>query len=133
MANEEAGGHGAGSSGMPNPMHQFEIKRLLPLDIFGIDASFTNASLFMVIAAISVSAFFLMSMGGRSLVPGRLQSIAEIAYEFVANMVRENVGKAGMKYFPFVFTLFIFILATNMLGMIPYTFTVTSHIIVTNS
>ena len=131
MANEQAGGHGGGSSSMPDPMHQFEIKRLLPLEVFGIDASFTNASLFMVIAASGVSAFLLMSTSGRSLVPGRMQSLAEIAYEFVANMVRENVGTAGMKYFPFVFTLFIFILASNMLGMIPYTFTVTSHIIVT--
>ena len=112
-------------------MHQFEIERHLPLEIFGIDASFTNSSLFMVIAAISVSAFLLISTSGRSLVPGRLQSLAEIAYEFVANMIRDNVGTAGMKYFPFIFTLFVFVLACNMIGMIPYTFTVTSHIIVT--
>ena len=131
MSNEQAGGHGAGSSSMPDPMHQFEIKRLLPLEIFGVDASFTNASLFMVIAALAVSAFLLISTTGRSLVPGRMQSLAEIAYEFVANMVRDNVGTAGMKYFPFIFTLFIFILACNMFGMIPYSFTVTSHIIVT--
>ena len=131
MANENTGDHGAATSGMPDPMHQFEIKRHLPLEIFGVDASFTNSSLFMVLAAVLVSLFLLFSTNGRSLVPGRLQSIAEIAYEFVANMVRENVGTAGMKYFPFVFTLFIFILACNMLGMIPYTFTVTSHIIVT--
>ena len=131
MASEQASGHGAEGAGAHGPMHQFEIERHLPLEIFGIDASFTNSSLFMVIAALSVSAFFVMSTSGRSLVPGRLQSLAEIAYEFVANMVRENVGTAGMKYFPFVFTLFIFILACNMLGMIPYTFTVTSHIIVT--
>jgi len=131
VANEQAGEHGGGSTGMPDPMHQFEIKRILPLEIFGVDASFTNASLFMVLAVITASAFLLMSTSGRSLVPGRLQSVAEMAYEFVANMVRENVGTAGMKYFPFVFSLFIFILACNMLGMIPYTFTVTSHIIVT--
>lgn len=126
MATEQ---HGSGDA--QGPMHQFEIKRLLELDVFGIDASFTNSSLFMVIAVIVVSAFLLMSTSGRSLVPGRMQSMAELAYEFVANMVRENVGTAGMKYFPFIFTLFIFILACNMLGMIPYTFTVTSHIIVT--
>jgi len=131
VANEQAGGHGAGSSGMPDPMHQFEIKRLLPLEVFGIDASFTNASAFMILAALVISAFLLLSTSGRSLVPGRLQSLAEIAYEFVANMVRDNVGTAGMKYFPFVFTLFIFILVCNMFGMIPYFFTVTSHIIVT--
>ncbi len=116
---------------MPDPMHQFEIQRWLPLEVFGIDASFTNSAAFMVLAAISLSAFLLLSTSGRSLVPGRLQSLAEITYEFVANMVRENVGTAGMKYFPFVFTLFSFVLACNMLGMIPYSFTVTSHIIVT--
>ena len=131
MAKEQIGDHGADAAGAHGPMHQFEIKRLLPLDIFGIDATFTNASAFMVLSAVVVSLFLLMSTSGRSLVPGRLQSLAEIAYEFVANMVRENVGTAGMKYFPFIFTLFIFILACNMMGMIPYTFTVTSHIIVT--
>jgi F-type H+-transporting ATPase subunit a len=71
------------------------------------------------------------SMSGRAMVPGRLQSIAEMAYEFVANMVRDNVGTAGMRFFPFVFTLFVFVLFCNMLGMVPYSFTVTSHIIVT--
>ena len=70
-------------------------------------------------------------MSGRALVPGRLQSVAELAYEFVANMVRENVGSAGQRYFPFIFTLFMFVLASNMLGMVPYSFTVTSHIVVT--
>ena len=116
---------------MPDPMHQFEIKRYLPLEIFGVDASFTNSALFMVLAVILVSFFLLLSTSGRSLVPGRFQSLAEITYEFVANMVRDNVGTAGMKYFPFVFTLFMFVLATNMLGMVPYSFTVTSHIVVT--
>lgn len=112
-------------------MHQFEINRLFKLDLFGLDASFTNSSLFMVIALVSVSGFLIYSMQGRSLVPSRTQSVAELAYEFVANMLRENVGTEGMKYFPFVFSLFIFILALNMLGMIPGTFTVTSHIVVT--
>lgn len=125
----DKGAHGAGS--MPDPMHQFEIQRLLELDLFGIDASFTNSSLFMVIAILLVSLFMFLSTRGRALVPGRMQSIAEISYEFVANMVRDNVGTAGLKYFPFVFTLFMFVLACNMLGMIPYSFTVTSHIIVT--
>lgn len=112
-------------------MEQFEIKRIVPLELFGQDASFTNSSLFMVLALILVTLFFLYAMRNRSLVPGRLQSVAELSYEFVANMVRENVGTEGMKYFPFVFSLFIFILALNMLGMIPGTFTVTSHIVVT--
>lgn len=116
---------------MPDPMHQFEIKRLIELDFLGVDVSFTNASLWMVIAVLVVGLFLFLSMRGRALVPGRMQSLAELAYEFVAGMVRDNVGSAGLKYFPFIFTLFIFILACNMLGMLPYSFTVTSHIIVT--
>jgi len=122
------GGHGAGAF---DPMHQFEIVRLVDIELFGIDASFTNASLFMLIAVSVVSAFTIFSVGGRAMVPGRLQSMAELSYEFVAKMVRDNVGDAGQKYFPFIFTLFMFVLASNLLGMIPYSFTVTSHIIVT--
>ena len=134
FAAEEAagGGHGGGTAGgMPDPMHQFEIKRIIPLELFGFDASFTNSALFMVIAAALVTLFTVYAMRGRALVPTRLQSVAELSYEFVANMVRDNVGTAGMKYFPFVFTLFMFVLALNVLGMLPYSFTVTSHIIVT--
>ncbi len=113
-------------------MHQFEINRLSQkLELFGFDASFTNSSLYMVIATVLVVGFLSYAMSGRQLVPGRAQSVAEMLYEFVANMIRENVGTEGMKYFPFVFSLFIFILALNMLGMIPGTFTVTSHIVVT--
>ncbi len=129
MAAEEAGAHGG--SGMPDPIHQFEIKRLFPLEVFGIDATFTNSALFMVIAAALVVSFLLWAMSGRALVPTRLQSVAEGLYEFVANMVRESMGEQGMKFFPLVFTLFIFILALNMLGMIPGAFTVTSHLAVT--
>jgi len=82
--------------------------------------------------AVSIALLFLtMAMNNRSLVPSRMQSIAELSYEFVANMIRENVGKEGMKYFPFVFSLFIFVLMCNMLGMLPGSFTVTSHIVVT--
>jgi F-type H+-transporting ATPase subunit a len=119
------------AGGMPNPMHQFEIKRFIELDLFGLDVSFTNASLFMVIAITLISFLTIWGMRGRALVPTRMQSIAEISYEFVANMVRDNVGSDGQKYFPFVFTLFMFVLFCNMLGMMPYSFTVTSHIIVT--
>lgn len=114
------------------PMHQFEINRLSQkLEIFGFDATFTNSSLFMVLAVVVIFGFLTYAMNARGLVPNRVQSVAELLYEFVANMIRENVGHDGMKYFPFVFTLFIFILACNMLGMIPGTFTVTSHIVVT--
>jgi len=132
LAAEDAG-HGGGlePGGLPDPMHQFEIKRLVPFELFGLDASFTNSALFMVIAASLITLFTVYAMRSRALVPSRLQSVAEISYEFVANMVRDNVGTAGMKYFPFVFTLFMFVLTLNMLGMVPYSFTVTSHIIVT--
>jgi F-type H+-transporting ATPase subunit a len=78
-----------------------------------------------------ITLFTLYAMWGGKLVPTRLQSVAEISYEFIANMVRDNVGTSGMQYFPFIFTLFMFVLALNMLGMMPYSFTVTSHIIVT--
>lgn len=113
------------------PMHQFEICDLVPIHIGNIDASFTNASLWMVITVAVVTILGFLATGRQALVPSRLQSTVEVAYEFVANMVRDNAGQEGMKYFPFIFTLFIFILFANMLGLIPYSFTVTSHIIVT--
>ena len=116
---------------MPDPIHQFEIHPIVPIKIFGWDASFTNSSLYMLLAVVLITAFFMLSMRSRALVPGRLQSMAEICYEFVAGMLRESAGHAGMKYFPFVFTLFTFIFACNMFGMIPGFFTVTSHIVVT--
>lgn len=99
--------------------------------LFGFDTSFTNSALFMIIAVGLISAFLILSMRGRSLVPTRTQSIAEVLYEFVANTVRENVGQEGMKFFPLVFSLFIFVLICNLLGMVPGSFTVTSHIVVT--
>ena len=121
----------AGAEGGHGPMHQFEINRYLKLDLFGLDASFTNSSAFMVAAVVAILGFLTLAMGSRSLVPTRMQSVAELSYEFIANLLRENVGKEGIKYMPFVFTLFMFILACNMLGMLPYSFTVTSHIAVT--
>ena len=116
---------------MPDPIHQFELHAIVPIKIFGWDVSFTNSSLFMLASVILITAFFMLSMRSRALVPGRLQSMAEVTHEFVADMVRESTGSAGMKYFPFVFTIFMFIFTCNMLGMIPGFFTVTSHIIVT--
>jgi F-type H+-transporting ATPase subunit a len=116
---------------MPDPIHQFDIHRILPINIFGWDVSFTNSSLFMLVAVVLITAFFMLSMRSRALVPGRLQSVAEVGYEFVGTMLRESAGQAGMKYFPLVFTLFMFIFVCNMLGMIPGFFTVTSHIAVT--
>lgn len=114
-----------------SPLAQFEIKRLVPMEIGGIDISFTNSALFMVIAVLGITLLMTVSMRGRAMVPGRLQSIAELSYEFIANMLKENVGSAGRQYFPFIFSLFMFILFANLIGMIPFTFTVTSHIIVT--
>ncbi|MBK9078996.1 MAG: F0F1 ATP synthase subunit A [Hyphomicrobium sp.] len=112
-------------------MSQFEIKKIIDLRLFDYDVSFTNASLFMVLALGVICGFMIYAMRGRSLVPTRIQSVAEMLYEFIAKMVRENLGKDGMTYFPWVFTIFIFILVLNLLGMIPGSFTVTSHIIVT--
>ncbi|CAE7205174.1 atpB [Symbiodinium microadriaticum] len=112
-------------------MHQFEISRILELQIAGFDVSFTNSSAWMMVTVIAASLFLTLSVRSRALVPGKAQMIAEIAYEFVAGMMRDTVGNDGQKFFPFVFTLFIFILACNMFGMLPYSFTPTSHIIVT--
>jgi F-type H+-transporting ATPase subunit a len=124
---------GAGHEGH-SPIHQFEINTLFPFKVFGYDASFTNSSLYMVIALSLISFFLIAAMRKGALVPGRMQSMAELVYTFVADTVRENVGEEGMKFFPLVFALFIFVLVLNVLGMIPIpgiTFTVTSHIIVT--
>jgi F-type H+-transporting ATPase subunit a len=114
-----------------SPTEQFQIEKILHVDIGGVDLSFTNSSLFMVIAAVVASAVLFLGGSRRALVPGRLQSFVEMLYELVANMIRDNAGKEGMKYFPFIFTLFIFILFGNVIGIIPGTFTFTSHIIVT--
>ena len=126
VATEE---HAAG--GGHSPLEQFEIHRLIPIDIAGVDASITNSTVWMTIAIAAISIFMLVGMRRGALVPGRWQSMAELSYEFVAGMLRDNVGSAGRQYFPFIFTLFMFILFANLLGMIPYSFTVTSHIIVT--
>lgn len=114
-----------------DPIHQFQISKLIPIDVGGVDLSFTNASLFMVATVVSASAFLYLSTAGRAIVPGRLQSISEMSYEFVANMLRDATGTQGMKFFPLVFSLFMFVLVANMFGMFPYFFTVTSQIIVT--
>jgi F-type H+-transporting ATPase subunit a len=113
------------------PLAQFEIKTLIPLKLGDIDVSFTNSALFMSLTLVLVTLFLVLGMRKRALVPGRWQSMAEMSYEFVANLLRDTVGSEGRKYFPLVFTLFMFILFGNMLGMIPYSFTFTSHVIVT--
>ena len=116
---------------MADPIHQFEIKELIPLEIFETNISYTNSSLFMSLAIIFVTLLLLLSIKNKSLIPSRFQSISEIFYEFIANMVGDNIGDKGRKFFPLIFTLFTFLLFGNMLGMLPYSFTFTSHIIVT--
>jgi F-type H+-transporting ATPase subunit a len=114
-----------------DPIHQFHINPLVSLHAGGYDFSFTNASLFMVIVVVATSAFLYLSTAGRDLVPTRLQSVSEMCYEFVASMLDDAAGSHGRRFFPFVFSLFMFVLVANLLGLFPYFFTVTSHIIVT--
>jgi F-type H+-transporting ATPase subunit a len=113
------------------PLEQFAIERLVPIHIGGIDVSYTNAALMMTIAVVAVTALMVLATRRAGLVPGRWQSVAEMLYEFVADMVDSNIGQGGRQFFPFVFTLFAFILFANLLGMIPYSYTTTSQIIVT--
>jgi F-type H+-transporting ATPase subunit a len=116
------------------PLTQFEINEIHHLPPFlGYDVSFTNSSLFMVLAVASITLLISFGMRKKALVPGRLQNVAEMLYGFVFSMVNENLGNDGRKYFPFIFSLFTFILFCNLLGMLPYSFTSTSHIVVTFS
>jgi F-type H+-transporting ATPase subunit a len=116
---------------MASPLEQFEIKAIVPIEVGGLDISFTNSSAAMAAALVLGSGLLVLGMSRASVVPGRLQSIAEMAYEFVAGLIGDTIGAEGKRYFPFVFTLFMFVLLGNLLGMIPYSFTFTSHIIVT--
>ena len=117
---------------MADPIHQFEIHNIATLgSIGGHEIAFTNSALFMAITVVGIWALLMGGSTRRAMVPGRLQSIAELSYEFVANTIESSAGKEGMKFFPLVFTLFMFILVANVIGLIPYTFTVTSHIIIT--
>ncbi|MFV0280630.1 MAG: F0F1 ATP synthase subunit A [Rhodoblastus sp.] len=116
-----------------DPIHQFNITRLLDLRIGGVDASFTNSSLFMLVVFLAIAALMVLATNGRHVVPTRLQAAAEMAYEFVASTVRETAGDAGMRFFPFVFSLFMFVLFSNLIGLIPGAYTVTSQIIVTSA
>ncbi|MGH6846170.1 MAG: F0F1 ATP synthase subunit A [Methylocella sp.] len=116
-----------------DPIHQFTIKPIVGLHPFGIDASFTNASLFMTIIVLAGAALMLLGTRSGALVPGRLQSIAEMAYEFVVSTVHMGGGHDCMRFFPFIFTLFMFVLSCNVIGLIPYTFSVTSQIAVTGA
>ncbi len=114
-----------------DPIHQFRIEPIVPIHIGNYDFSFTNSSLFMVLTVLGAAAFLLIPTRPRAVVPGKWQSAAELTYEFVEKTLKDSAGNAGMKFFPFVFSLFMFILVANLWGMFPYFFTVTSHIIVT--
>ena len=114
-----------------SPLAVFKIEPIVPIHIGRYDLSFTNSSLVMVIALLIATLFLVVGMQQRALVPGRLQSMAELSYEFIANLLRDTVGSEGKRYFPIVFTIFVFVLFGNLLGMVPYSFTFTSHIIVT--
>ncbi|MBI5113718.1 MAG: F0F1 ATP synthase subunit A [Rhodovulum sp.] len=119
---------------MADPIHQFEIVNLVPLAKIGsTELHLTNSALFMIVAVAITGILMLGTTAGRQLVPGRLQSMAEVTYEFVADMIRSTAGEQGMRFFPLVFSLFTFILFANLVGIVPYTFTVTSHIVVTAS
>jgi F-type H+-transporting ATPase subunit a len=113
-----------------DPIHQFNITKLFTIGhIGGQEIAFTNSSAYMFLAVAIIS--LLMIGTGRQRVPGRLQSVAEISYEFVASTIRSTAGPEGMKFFPLVFSLFMFIAVSNLVGIIPYTFTVSSHLVVT--
>ncbi|WP_439923579.1 F0F1 ATP synthase subunit A [Nitrobacter sp. JJSN] len=115
---------------MMDPIHQFNIEKIFTIGhIGGQEIAFTNSSAYMLLAVVLTS--LLMLTTGRKLVPGRMQSIAEISYEFVADTIRTTAGKEGMKFFPFVFSIFMLVTVSNLVGIIPYTFTISSHIIVT--
>jgi F-type H+-transporting ATPase subunit a len=117
---------------MADPIHQFEIHNIATLGhIGGYEIAFTNSALYMAIVVAGIAALLVGASSSRALVPGRMQSIAELSYEFVADTIESTAGKEGMRFFPFVFTIFMFVLVANVIGLIPYTFTVTTHIIIT--
>jgi len=115
-----------------DPIHQFQIVNLFPVVKIGnVEITFTNSAAFMMLAVIGLTVFLVGATARRGLVPSRLQSAAELSYEFVASTIRSTAGSEGMKFFPFVFSIFMFVLTLNMFGLVPYAFTVTSHIIIT--
>jgi F-type H+-transporting ATPase subunit a len=119
---------------MIDPIEQFDIDKIFTIGHIGNqEIAFTNSSAYMFVTVALISLLMIGGAAGRQLVPGRFQSMAELSYEFVANTIRSSAGSEGMKFFPLVFSLFMFIMVSNMIGIIPYTFTVSSHIIVTVS
>ena len=119
------------AEGGQSPLEQFVWKPIVPVEIGGVDVSFSNSSLFMTITVVVATLFLVLGMRRSAIVPGRWQVAVELSYEFIAGLLRDTVGAEGRKYFPMVFTLFMFVLLGNLLGMVPYSFTFTSHIVVT--
>jgi len=116
-----------------SPLEQFVIKPLIPLELGGVDLSFTNSALWMVIGVIATTLLMVLATSRKAAVPGRWQNVAEMFYDFVHGLVDETLGEHGKPYFPFIFSVFMIVLMGNVLGMIPYSFTYTSHIIVTGA
>ena len=115
-----------------NPMTQFNVYRIGPeIKLGAFDISFTNASLFMIISSLAILIIFNIGSKKNSLLPNKIQLLAELSYTFVSKMISDTAGSKAKPYFPFIFSLFMFVLFCNMFGMMPYSFTVTSHIIVT--
>ena len=114
-----------------NPISQFEVRDLVPIHLGSLNLSFTNSALFMGVVFLLSAALMLLGTASHALVPGRLQSAAEMTYEFTANMVRQTAGREAMRFFPFVFAIFMFVLFSNILGLIPYSFAITAQIVVT--
>lgn len=118
---------------MADPLHQFVLEPIVPFEFAGYNLSFTNSALWMVIAAVTSTFLLILSMDKQALIPGRMQAASEMLYEFIGGLIRKNIGSDGKQYFPLVFTLFTTILTGNVLGLLPYSFTFTSHIIVTGT
>jgi F-type H+-transporting ATPase subunit a len=114
-----------------SPLDQFEINPLVNFEVGGVNLAFTNSSVSMVITVLFITLFLTLTVNPRSIVPSRMQLISELCYNFIAQLLNDTVGDQGKRYFPFVFSIFMFVLIGNMVGMIPYQFTFTSHIIVT--
>ncbi len=116
---------------MLDPLHQFAVQPIFRINVSGIDLSFTNSSFAVFCSVVLICGFFSIGLKRRKLIPNRMQAFVEMSYNLIANMIDDNAGEKGRKYFPFVFSIFFFVLFGNLLGMIPYMFTFTSHIIAT--
>jgi F-type H+-transporting ATPase subunit a len=115
---------------LSNPLEQFSIKKIFPMEVFGIDISFTNASLAMIMTVFAISFFMWLTISNKQLIPSKIQVFMEFLYEMILKMVKDYVGNHGQKYFPFIFTIFLFLLFGNIFGLLPYGYTFTSQIIV---